>query len=98
MVGLDGHKMRKSRGNLVLVSELRAAGFDPAAIRLAVLAHHYRDDWEWTDAGLAEAGLYSLAVKFAQAVNVLVRGFQLAQLEVVLPWACRVLGIAPPDR
>jgi O-antigen/teichoic acid export membrane protein len=28
--------------------------------------------------GLAEAGLYSLAIKFAQAVNVLVRGFQLA--------------------
>jgi len=29
-------------------------------------------------AGLAEAGLYALAVKFGQAVNVLVRGFQLA--------------------
>jgi O-antigen/teichoic acid export membrane protein len=29
-------------------------------------------------AGLAEAGLYSLAIKFAQGVNVLVRGFQLA--------------------
>jgi O-antigen/teichoic acid export membrane protein len=29
-------------------------------------------------AGLAEAGLYSLAIKFAQAINVLVRGFQLA--------------------
>jgi O-antigen/teichoic acid export membrane protein len=28
--------------------------------------------------GLAEAGLYSLAVKFAQGINVLVRGFQLA--------------------
>jgi O-antigen/teichoic acid export membrane protein len=28
--------------------------------------------------GLAEAGLYSLAVKFAQAINVIVRGFQLA--------------------
>jgi len=28
--------------------------------------------------GAAEAGLYSVAVKFAQAVNVLVRGFQLA--------------------
>jgi len=28
--------------------------------------------------GAAEAGLYSLGVKFAQAVNVLVRGFQLA--------------------
>jgi len=29
-------------------------------------------------AGLADAGLYSLSVKFAQAVNVLVKGFQLA--------------------
>jgi O-antigen/teichoic acid export membrane protein len=29
-------------------------------------------------AGLPEAGLYALAVKFAQGVNVLVRGFQLA--------------------
>jgi aminoglycoside phosphotransferase (APT) family kinase protein len=28
----------------------------------------------------------------------LVRGFQLAQLRVALPWACRVLGIEPPDR
>src|SRR3954466_188826 len=55
MVGLDGHKMSKSRGNLVLVSRLRSAGGDPAAIRLAILAHHYRSDWEWTDAGLAEA-------------------------------------------
>jgi L-cysteine:1D-myo-inositol 2-amino-2-deoxy-alpha-D-glucopyranoside ligase len=55
LVGLDGHKMSKSRGNLVLVSELRAGGVDPAAIRLAILAHHYRSDWEWTDAGLAEA-------------------------------------------
>ena len=29
-------------------------------------------------AGLAEAGLYALAIKFAQAINVLARGFQLA--------------------
>jgi O-antigen/teichoic acid export membrane protein len=29
-------------------------------------------------AGLAEAGLYALAIKFAQAMNVLARGFQLA--------------------
>jgi L-cysteine:1D-myo-inositol 2-amino-2-deoxy-alpha-D-glucopyranoside ligase len=55
MVGLDGHKMSKSRGNLVLVSKLREAGVEPAAIRLALLAHHYRDDWEWTGAGLDEA-------------------------------------------
>jgi L-cysteine:1D-myo-inositol 2-amino-2-deoxy-alpha-D-glucopyranoside ligase len=55
MVRLDGEKMSKSRGNLVFVSRLRAAGHDPAAIRLAILAHHYREDWDWTDAGLAEA-------------------------------------------
>ena len=55
MVGLDGEKMSKSKGNLVLVSKLRAAGEDPAAIRLAILAHHYRSDWSWTEAGFAEA-------------------------------------------
>lgn len=55
MVGYQGEKMSKSLGNLVLVSALRAAGVDPMAVRLAVLAHHYRDDWEWTDEGLAAA-------------------------------------------
>jgi L-cysteine:1D-myo-inositol 2-amino-2-deoxy-alpha-D-glucopyranoside ligase len=55
MVGFDGHKMSKSRGNLVLVSALRADGVDPMAIRLALLAHHYRSDWEWTDADLEQA-------------------------------------------
>ena len=55
MVGLDGEKMRNSKGNLVLVSKLRAAGEDPAAIRLAILAHHYRSDWSWTEAGFAQA-------------------------------------------
>jgi L-cysteine:1D-myo-inositol 2-amino-2-deoxy-alpha-D-glucopyranoside ligase len=55
MVRLDGEKMSKSRGNLVFVSRLRAAGHDSAAIRLAILAHHYREDWDWTDAGFAEA-------------------------------------------
>ncbi|CAL9397289.1 L-cysteine:1D-myo-inositol 2-amino-2-deoxy-alpha-D-glucopyranoside ligase [Streptomyces sp. enrichment culture] len=55
MVALNGEKMSKSKGNLVFVSALRRAGVDPAAIRLALLSHHYRDDWEWTDAVLAEA-------------------------------------------
>ncbi len=55
MVGYEGHKMSKSRGNLVLVSRLLAQGVDPMAVRLAVLAHRYREDWEWTDAGLAQA-------------------------------------------
>ena len=55
MVGLDGEKMSKSLGNLVFVSRLVAGGEDPMAVRLALLAHHYRDDWEWTEPGLAAA-------------------------------------------
>ncbi|NLT29039.1 MAG: cysteine--1-D-myo-inosityl 2-amino-2-deoxy-alpha-D-glucopyranoside ligase [Propionibacterium sp.] len=55
MVGLDGEKMSKSKGNLVFVSRLRHEGVDPAAIRLALLAHHYRDDWMWTYSGLRAA-------------------------------------------
>jgi L-cysteine:1D-myo-inositol 2-amino-2-deoxy-alpha-D-glucopyranoside ligase len=55
MIGLDGHKMSKSRGNLVLVSRLRAEGVEPAAIRLGLLAGHYRSDRSWDDAVLAEA-------------------------------------------
>src|ERR1700754_3751594 len=48
MIGLDGEKMSKSRGNLVFVSKLRAQDVDPNAIRLALLAGHYREDREWT--------------------------------------------------
>jgi len=55
MVRLTGEKMSKSVGNLVLVSELGAAGADPMAIRVALLAHHYRSDWDWTDTGLRAA-------------------------------------------
>jgi L-cysteine:1D-myo-inositol 2-amino-2-deoxy-alpha-D-glucopyranoside ligase len=55
MVGLDGEKMSKSQGNLVLVSALRQSGVDPMAIRLTLLAHHYRTPWEWTDQILTEA-------------------------------------------
>jgi L-cysteine:1D-myo-inositol 2-amino-2-deoxy-alpha-D-glucopyranoside ligase len=55
MVGLNGEKMSKSKGNLVFVSALRASGVDPMAIRLALLAHHYREDWDWTDELLGSA-------------------------------------------
>jgi len=55
MVGYQGEKMSKSKGNLVLVSRLRQDGVDPMAIRLALLRHHYRSDWEWTDADLRRA-------------------------------------------
>jgi L-cysteine:1D-myo-inositol 2-amino-2-deoxy-alpha-D-glucopyranoside ligase len=49
MVGYDGEKMSKSKGNLVFVSHLRNSDVDPAALRLTLLRQHYRSDWEWTD-------------------------------------------------
>jgi L-cysteine:1D-myo-inositol 2-amino-2-deoxy-alpha-D-glucopyranoside ligase len=52
MVAYHGAKMSKSLGNLVFVSTLRSSGVDPMAIRLALLAHHYRSDWEYADADL----------------------------------------------
>src|SRR6478735_6098575 len=55
MVSYHGEKMSKSLGNLVFVSRLLADGVDPMAIRMALLAHHYRADWEWTDAVLGDA-------------------------------------------
>ena len=55
MVGYEGHKMSKSRGNLVFVSHLRRAGVKSTVIRLALLAHHYRADWEWTGTDIPAA-------------------------------------------
>lgn len=55
MIGWDGHKMSKSRGNLVLVSRLRAEGVEPAAIRLGLMVGHYRSDRFWSSEILDEA-------------------------------------------
>lgn len=55
LVAYEGEKMSKSLGNLVLVSRLLADGARPAAIRLALLDHHWRDDWEWFDTDLEAA-------------------------------------------
>ncbi len=55
LISYQGHKMSKSRGNLVLISRLLEAGADPSAIRLGILAHHYRSEWEWFDEDLHTA-------------------------------------------
>ena len=54
MVGLDGEKMSKSKGNLVFVSQLLLE-WDPMIVRTALLGQHYRTDWEWTSAHLPTA-------------------------------------------
>ena len=48
MVHMDGQKMSKSLGNLVFVDKLRTV-YDPRAIRLGIIEHHYRNEWEWDD-------------------------------------------------
>jgi L-cysteine:1D-myo-inositol 2-amino-2-deoxy-alpha-D-glucopyranoside ligase len=60
MIGLNGEKMSKSKGNLVFVSRLRADHVDPMAVRLALVADHYRADRTWTD-DLLKAGEQRLA-------------------------------------
>jgi L-cysteine:1D-myo-inositol 2-amino-2-deoxy-alpha-D-glucopyranoside ligase len=57
MIGLDGEKMSKSKGNLVFVSQLVADGRDPMAIRWALMKTNYRNDRMWTDQLLIEAEL-----------------------------------------
>ena len=59
MVGMDGHKMSKSRGNLVFVDALRRQ-WDPRVIRLGIVAHHYRSEWEWNE-GIMPAAAERLA-------------------------------------
>jgi L-cysteine:1D-myo-inositol 2-amino-2-deoxy-alpha-D-glucopyranoside ligase len=54
LVGLGGRKMSKSLGNLVFVGDL-LKDWEPMAVRAAMLAHHYRHDWEWDDGELAPA-------------------------------------------
>ena len=55
MIGLDGEKMSKSKGNLVFVSTLVASGTDPMAIRWALMKNHYRTDRMWTEELLRES-------------------------------------------
>ncbi len=54
LVGYQGTKMSKSLGNLVFVSDLRQE-IDPRAIRLALMAHHYRSNFEWFDEEASDA-------------------------------------------
>jgi L-cysteine:1D-myo-inositol 2-amino-2-deoxy-alpha-D-glucopyranoside ligase len=80
MIGLDGEKMSKSKGNLVFVSSLVAAGRDPMAIRWALLKNHYRTDRMWTEEQLltAEVEINELKKMLASGksapTNVLIQG------------------------
>ena len=82
MIGLDGEKMSKSKGNLVFVSKLVADGRDPMAIRWALMKKHYRTDRMWTEELLIEAENEIGALRKA-----------LEQKEVALAWVRDAPGV-----
>ena len=55
MIGLDGEKMSKSKGNLVFVSRLLENQVDPMVIRWALLTGHYQSDRQWSHELLRKA-------------------------------------------
>jgi L-cysteine:1D-myo-inositol 2-amino-2-deoxy-alpha-D-glucopyranoside ligase len=55
MVGLDGEKMSKSKGNLVFVSKLLKEGIDPMTLRHALLSERYSEDRMWSQETLQQS-------------------------------------------
>lgn len=69
MIGLDGEKMSKSKGNLVFVSKLLSDGVDPMVIRWTLLSGHYQEDRQWSNQLLvkAEKEVNQIRVALAQS-------------------------------
>lgn len=69
LIGLDGEKMSKSKGNLLFVSKLISEGVDPMAIRWALLKRHYRDDYMWlrNELDIAKKELEALSLSLQRA-------------------------------
>ena len=65
LIGLDGEKMSKSRGNLVFVSKLISEGISPMSIRWALLKRPYRQEYMWlrNETSVAQSELEALANK-----------------------------------
>jgi len=69
MVGLDGEKMSKSKGNLVFVSSLLQDGVDPVVIRFALLRDHYASDRMWNQTLLVSAEADVARIRLALSRN-----------------------------
>jgi cysteinyl-tRNA synthetase len=67
MVYLDGAKMSKSLGNLILARDL-LKHYSANAIRLYLLNHHYRQEWAHNPAELQEAAAHAAELEAASAV------------------------------
>jgi cysteinyl-tRNA synthetase len=64
----EGRKMSKSSGNVVLLSDVIARGFDPLALRFCFLENRYRSqmDLSWNSISAANSTLQRLRAKYQQ--------------------------------
>lgn len=69
LIGLDGEKMSKSRGNLIFVSKLIESGVAPMAIRWALLKRPYCKEYMWlrNETEIAQIELDALSAKLKSA-------------------------------
>ncbi len=69
LIGLDGEKMSKSRGNLVFVSKLIESGVNPMAIRWALLKRPYCQEYMWlrNETEIAQREIDTLFEKLKQS-------------------------------
>ena len=79
MIGLDGEKMSKSKGNLVFVSKLVASGRNPMAIRWALMKNHYTTDRMWTEDLLLQAEIEIAALRATLSKTEVAKTEQLIQ-------------------
>jgi L-cysteine:1D-myo-inositol 2-amino-2-deoxy-alpha-D-glucopyranoside ligase len=68
LIGLDGEKMSKSKGNLVFVSKLIKEGVHPMAIRWSLLKRPYNLEYMWlrTETQIAQQEINALSRKLVQ--------------------------------
>ncbi len=87
---VEGRKMSKSLGNFHVLADLEEKGFHPMEIRLALLGGHYRQQYNFTFAGLeaARSGL----TKLEAGVDALLQHAGMARAE----WSALVKPELPP--
>jgi L-cysteine:1D-myo-inositol 2-amino-2-deoxy-alpha-D-glucopyranoside ligase len=68
MVGLDGEKMSKSLGNLVLARDLLNR-YSADAIRVMLLSHHYRTPWEYSEHEMREKAAFTERLRIGEIAD-----------------------------
>jgi cysteinyl-tRNA synthetase len=69
MVGLDGEKMSKSLGNLILARDL-LNHCSADAIRVMLLSHHYRTPWEYSEREMREKAVFTERLRLGDLADI----------------------------